>query len=92
MHVHTHTHTHTFKVQPLHSSIVWLQIADYVIDPMCRGIFAGSARNLSMRSAFPAIHQYESNHGSIIRGALMTKTGITLPRLVVHTQFLIVAL
>jgi oxygen-dependent protoporphyrinogen oxidase len=50
------------------------EIADYVIDPMCRGIFAGSARNLSMHSAFPAIHQYETSHGSIIRGAMMTKT------------------
>ena len=42
---------------------------------MCRGIFAGSARNLSMRSAFPAIHRYESSHGSIIAGGLMTKSG-----------------
>ena len=52
-----------------------IQIADYVIDPMCRGIFAGSAHRLSIRSAFPVIHQYETNHGSIVRGALMTKSG-----------------
>ena len=51
------------------------QIADYVIDPMCRGIFAGSARGLSMRSAFPAIHQYEASHGTVVGGALMAKPG-----------------
>jgi oxygen-dependent protoporphyrinogen oxidase len=49
------------------------EIADYVIDPMCRGIFAGSARGLSMRSAFPAIHQYEASHGTVVGGALMAK-------------------
>ena len=42
---------------------------------MCRGIFAGSAHKLSMRSAFPAIHQYEAKHGTIIGGAIMTKSG-----------------
>lgn len=59
------------------SLLFWVQIADYVIDPMCRGIFAGSAHNLSMRSAFPVIHQYETTHGSIIRGALLTNSGKT---------------
>ena len=53
-----------------------LQIADYVIDPMCRGIFAGSAHNLSMRSAFPVIHQYEASYGTVVGGALMTKPGV----------------
>lgn len=59
------------------SLLFCVQIADYVIDPMCRGIFAGSAHSLSMRSAFPAIHQYETSHGSIIRGALLSKSGKT---------------
>lgn len=59
------------------SLLFYVQIADYVIDPMCRGIFAGSAHSLSMRSAFPVIHQYETSHGSIIRGALLTKSGKT---------------
>ena len=45
---------------------------------MCCGIFAGSSRNLSMRSAFPAIHQYETSHGTIVGGALLTKPGMIL--------------
>ena len=53
------------------------QIADYVIDPMCRGIFAASAGSLSMQSAFPAIHRYETSYGTIVGGALMTKPGET---------------
>ena len=70
------------------SLLFCMQIADYVIDPMCRGIFAGSAHSLSMRSAFPAIHQYETSHGSIIRGALLSKSGKTTIWILPHRNIL----
>lgn len=47
-----------------------LQIADYLMDPLCRGVFAGSAHHLSMQSCFPVIHQLEEKHGSLLRGML----------------------
>lgn len=50
------------------------ELADYLIDPMCRGIYAGSAHSLSMKSCFQLFHNYEKTHGSLIKGAFLTKT------------------
>lgn len=51
------------------------KVAEYLSDPLCRGIFAGDSRLLSLQSCFPAVHQYENQHGSIIKGAFFTKEG-----------------
>ena len=55
--------------------VVLLKVAEYLSDPLCRGIFAGDTRLLSLKSCFPPVHQYESQHGSIIKGAFFTKEG-----------------
>jgi len=52
-----------------------LKVAEYLSDPLCRGIFAGDTRLLSLKSCFPPVHQYESQHGSIIKGVFFTKEG-----------------
>jgi protoporphyrinogen/coproporphyrinogen III oxidase len=46
------------------------EILDAVVDPFVAGIFAGDARKLSARSAFPAMTEFEREHGSIVRGAI----------------------
>jgi len=51
------------------------EIADYMSDPLCRGIFGGDARELSLKSCFPILHEYEENHGSVVRGMMFSKKG-----------------
>jgi oxygen-dependent protoporphyrinogen oxidase len=43
---------------------------DYLIDPMVSGIFAGDPARLSLRSAFPRIHELERLYGGLFRGLL----------------------
>ena len=51
------------------------QVADWLINPMCRGIFAGDSKLLSLKSCFPLLYGYEQNHGSIIKGMLRGSDG-----------------
>ncbi|KAF2364564.1 Protoporphyrinogen oxidase [Trinorchestia longiramus] len=46
------------------------EVAAYIIDPLARGVFAGSARELSIKAFAPTLHQYEQQHGGVLRGAL----------------------
>ena len=46
------------------------QVADRMVLPMALGIFAGDARRLSLRAAFPRMAALEREHGSIIRGMI----------------------
>ncbi len=48
-------------------------VADTLIDPMVLGIYAGNCKNLSIKSCFPKIHQFEQEHGSVIRGMFSKK-------------------
>ena len=48
------------------------KVAEYMSDPLCRGIFAGNARSLSLKSCFPPVYQFESQHGSIAKGVLFS--------------------
>ena len=43
------------------------QAADRLIAPMVLGVFAGDAKALSLRSAFPRMHELERDHGSLLR-------------------------
>lgn len=47
--------------------------AETFIDPMLKGIFAGDARVLSMRAAFPKLKAWEEEHGSLLKGMLFSK-------------------
>ncbi len=46
------------------------EVADYLIQPMVTGIYAGSAERLSVRACFPMLYELDKESGSIIRGAL----------------------
>jgi len=49
------------------------ELAERLIDPLTSGIYAGDIRKLSIKSCFPLLHNYEQQHGSIIRGVLAKK-------------------
>ena len=49
------------------------EIANYISDPLCKGIFGGDARKLSLQSCLPILFNYEQEYGSVIKGAFLTK-------------------
>jgi oxygen-dependent protoporphyrinogen oxidase len=38
--------------------------------PFVSGVYAGDPEKLSLRSAFPQVHEWEKDHGSLLRGAI----------------------
>ena len=59
-------------------TVDYIQIAEWLIDPLCRGIYASSSHSLSVKSCFPKFYNYEQSHGSLIKGALFSKQGMCL--------------
>ncbi|XP_006764807.1 PREDICTED: protoporphyrinogen oxidase [Myotis davidii] len=47
------------------------EVAALAVDSLCRGVFAGSSRELSVRSCFPSLFQAEQAHGSVLLGLLL---------------------
>ncbi|XP_021481437.2 protoporphyrinogen oxidase isoform X2 [Oncorhynchus mykiss] len=47
------------------------ELADIAIDSLCRGVFAGDCRKLSVRSCLPPLYNAEKARGSIILGMLL---------------------
>ena len=46
------------------------EAADILVDPMVSGIFAGDARQLSLRASFPKMWELEEAHGGLFRALL----------------------
>ena len=49
------------------------ELLDRLVAPMVSGIYAGDPERLSLRSAFPAVHKWEEQHGSLIRGMFKSR-------------------
>ncbi|XP_061571486.1 protoporphyrinogen oxidase-like isoform X1 [Cololabis saira] len=47
------------------------ELADIAIDSLCRGVFAGDCRTLSVRSCFPVLYNAEQQRGSLTLGFLL---------------------
>uniref|UniRef100_A0A3P8SW87 Protoporphyrinogen oxidase n=1 Tax=Amphiprion percula TaxID=161767 RepID=A0A3P8SW87_AMPPE len=47
------------------------ELADIAVDSLCRGVFAGDCRKLSVRSCFPPFYDAEQRRGSLILGMLL---------------------
>ncbi|XP_042748739.1 protoporphyrinogen oxidase-like, partial [Lagopus leucura] len=47
------------------------EVADVAVDSLCRGVFAGDCRQLSVRSCFPALFQAERRRRSVLLGLAM---------------------
>ncbi|XP_045254848.1 protoporphyrinogen oxidase isoform X3 [Macaca fascicularis] len=48
-----------------------LKVASLAMDSLCRGVFAGNSRELSIRSCFPSLFQAEQTHRSVLLGLLL---------------------
>ncbi|XP_059498843.1 protoporphyrinogen oxidase isoform X2 [Stegostoma tigrinum] len=46
------------------------ELAEIAIDGLCRGIFAGNSRKLSVRSCFPTLFEAERKFGSVLIGMI----------------------
>ncbi|NXJ05056.1 PPOX oxidase, partial [Odontophorus gujanensis] len=44
------------------------RVADVAVDSLCRGVFAGDCRQLSVRSCFPALFRAERERRSVLLG------------------------
>lgn len=53
-----------------------LEAADMLVDPMVSGIFAGDARQLSLRAAFPKMWSLEEEHGGLFRALLARRRAV----------------
>ncbi|KAM4735949.1 protoporphyrinogen oxidase isoform 2-T2 [Anableps anableps] len=47
------------------------ELADIAIDGVCRGVFAGDCKKLSVRSCFPLLYKAEQQRGSLTLGFLV---------------------
>ncbi|KAM7420084.1 hypothetical protein PAMA_014677 [Pampus argenteus] len=47
------------------------ELADIAVDSLCRGVFAGDCRKLSVRSCFPVLYKAEQHRGSLTLGMLL---------------------
>ena len=56
------------------------ELLDRLVGPFVSGIFAGDPEKLSLRSAFPSLHQWESQFGSVLRGAIKSRPRGEKPR------------
>ena len=52
-----------------------LQIADYIFNPVIRGIFAGDVSKLSVKSCLPDLYEMEQTYGSLVRAILFKAVG-----------------
>ncbi len=48
-------------------------LLDRLVAPMVSGIYAGDPERLSLRGAFPALHQWEKQFGSVLRGMIKSR-------------------
>jgi len=49
------------------------EILERLAGPMVSGIYAGDPERLSLRAAFPSIHELERAHGSLLRGVMKAR-------------------
>lgn len=47
------------------------EFLDYAINPFVAGVYAGDPEKLSVRAAFPRLHELEQKYGSLIRGQVL---------------------
>ncbi|XP_066196546.1 protoporphyrinogen oxidase, partial [Sylvia atricapilla] len=51
------------------------EVAEVAVDSLCRGVFAGDSRVLSVRSCFPALFRAERRRGSVLLGMALPPGG-----------------
>lgn len=56
-----------------------IEMAKYAADPMVRGIFAGSARELSVHALAGRLHSCEQKYGSVLKGLIRDRKNVEKP-------------
>jgi oxygen-dependent protoporphyrinogen oxidase len=56
------------------------ELLDRLVGPFVSGIYAGDSERLSLRSAFPQLHEAEKSTGSVIRGMIKQSKSRKQPR------------
>lgn len=51
------------------------EILEYLVSPFVSGVYAGDPEQLSLRAAFPTLDEWEREYGSILRGAMKSRSG-----------------
>jgi len=51
------------------------EILEYLVAPFVSGVYAGDPEKLSLRAAFPSLEQWEREFGSVLRGAMKSRSG-----------------
>jgi oxygen-dependent protoporphyrinogen oxidase len=49
------------------------ELLENLVGPFVSGVHAGDPEKLSLRSAFPALHQFEKRYGSVIRAGMKSR-------------------
>jgi oxygen-dependent protoporphyrinogen oxidase len=50
------------------------------VGPFVSGVYAGDPERLSLRAAFPKLHEFEAQYGSVLRGAMKSRPAKGAPR------------
>jgi oxygen-dependent protoporphyrinogen oxidase len=51
-----------------------------LVAPFVSGVYAGDPEQLSLRAAFPKLHEFENSYGSVLRGAMRSRPPKGTPR------------
>jgi oxygen-dependent protoporphyrinogen oxidase len=51
-----------------------------LVAPFVSGVYAGDPERLSLRAAFPKLHEFEAHYGSVLRGAMKSRPAKGAPR------------
>ena len=49
------------------------ELLDQLVAPFVSGVYAGDPEKLSLRGAFPKLHEFEMLYGSVLRGAMKSR-------------------
>ena len=56
------------------------ELLDQLVAPFVSGVYAGDPERLSLRAAFPKLHEFETTYGSVLRGAMKSRPAKGTPR------------
>jgi protoporphyrinogen/coproporphyrinogen III oxidase len=56
------------------------ELLERLVAPFVSGVYAGDPERLSLRAAFPKLHEFEEKFGSVLRGAMKSRPPKGTPR------------
>lgn len=51
------------------------ELTEYLVDPFTTGVYAGDTKQLLIKETFPAVHAFEQEYGSILKGVFKKGLG-----------------